>query len=54
MANKRDPHGNKRPDLDSTDIWALILATYQVTLPYLIIFVVLMLFATWLITDVLL
>lgn len=41
-----------KPKLDKRDVIALIWATYRVTLPYLIIFIVVFLLITWLITDV--
>ena len=43
----RDPE-----PLTGRDIWSLIVATYRTSLPYLLIFVALMLLATWFFTEV--
>lgn len=48
-----EPHGKDPKPLTKRDIWALIVATYRTSLPYLLIFVAGMLVATWLITEVL-
>lgn len=42
-----------RPKLTQRDTWRLIFATYRVSFPYLLIFVLGMLAATWLVTTVL-
>lgn len=42
-----------RPKLSRGDTWRLIFATYRVSFPYLLIFVLGMLAATWLVTTVL-
>ena len=41
-----------RPKLTKRDTWRLIFATYGVSFPYLLIFVLGMLAATWLVTTV--
>lgn len=38
--------------LTRREIWSLILATYRTSFPYLLIFILGMLFATWLFTEV--
>lgn len=38
--------------LTRREIWSLILATYQTSFPYLLIFIAGMLFATWFFTEV--
>lgn len=48
-----DRYEGGRPKLTSRDTWRLIFATYRVSLPYLLIFVLGMLAATWLVTTVL-
>ena len=52
MKNKDSTAQNQPSKLERRDVWALILATYQVTLPYLVVFIALMLLALWLITEV--
>ena len=42
-----------RPKLTKRDTWRLVFATYRVSLPYLLIFVLGLLAATWLFTNVL-
>jgi hypothetical protein len=42
-----------RPKLRTRDSWRLVFATYRVSLPYLLVFVLGMLVATWLVTTVL-
>jgi hypothetical protein len=45
--------GKRRPALSRRDTWRLVLATYFTSLPYLLIFVIAMLAATWFVTTVL-
>lgn len=47
-----DRYEGGRPTLTSRDTWRLIFATYRVSFPYLLIFVLGMLAATWLVTTV--
>lgn len=49
MPERKDP---ELEPLTRRDIWSLIFATYGVSLPYLLIFVGTMLFATWFFTAV--
>ena len=42
-----------RPKLTARDTWRLVFATYRVSFPYLLVFVLGMLIATWLVTTVL-
>lgn len=42
-----------RPKLTKRDTWRLVFATYRVSFPYLLIFVLGLLAATWLFTNVL-
>jgi hypothetical protein len=42
-----------RPKLTTRDVLALIWATYKVSAPYLLVFVLLFLLALWLVTEVL-
>ena len=49
---KSPPPGHDPKPLGNRDIWALIMATYRSSFPYLLIFVAGMLFATWLLTEV--
>lgn len=44
----------KPKELSHKDVWALIFATYRATFPYLLVFILVMLFATWFITEVIL
>jgi len=48
-----DEMASGRPKLTNRDTWRLILATYRVSFPYLLVFVLGMLIATWLVTTVL-
>jgi hypothetical protein len=52
-AEQDDRFESGRPKLTTRDTWRLILATYRVSFPYLLIFVLGMLIATWLVTTVL-
>ena len=47
-----DRYERGRPKLTKRDTWHLIFATYGVSFPYLLIFVLGMLAATWLVTTV--
>ena len=47
-----DRYERGRPKLTKRDTWRLIFATYGVSFPYLLIFVLGMLAATWLVTTV--
>ena len=51
--NKPTPPGQDPKPLTNRDIWALIMATYRSSFPYVLIFVAGILFATWLFTEVL-
>ena len=42
-----------RPKLTKRDTWRLVFATYRVSFPYLLLFVLGLLGATWLFTNVL-
>ena len=42
-----------RPKLTNLDTWRLIFATYRESFPYLLVFILGMLAATWLVTVVL-
>ena len=56
MARRQDePEGYEggRPKLTTRDVIALIWATYKVSAPYLLVFVLLFLLALWLVTEVL-
>jgi hypothetical protein len=48
-----DRYEGDRPKLTRRDTWRLIFATYRVSFPYLFVFVLGMLIATWLVTTVL-
>ena len=45
------PGGSERPKLSPFEILKLILRTYAATLPYIVIFVAVMLVATWVVTT---
>lgn len=64
MAGARHEHGRERdgaddrfegdrPKLTKGDTWRLIFATYRESFPYLLVFILGMLAATWLVTVVL-
>ena len=57
MARRRDDepeaYERGRPKLTTRDVLALIWATYKVSAPYLLVFVLLFLLALWLVTEVL-
>jgi hypothetical protein len=42
-----------RPRLKGRDVWALIWATYKTSAPFLLVFLLLFMFAVWLVTEVL-
>lgn len=44
--------GGERPKLTPFEVFKLILRTYAATLPYIVIFVAVMLVATWVLTTV--
>ena len=48
-----DAYVGDRPKLGTRDVLALIWATYKVSAPYLLVFVLLFLLALWLVTEVL-
>jgi len=52
-SRKRDlPEGStERPKLTRLEILGLIFRTYAVSLPYVLIFVAVMLIATWVVTE---
>jgi len=52
-SRKRDlPEGStERPKLTRREILGLIFRTYAVSLPYVLIFVAVMLIATWVVTE---
>jgi|GEM_PF-5517296 len=41
-----------RRSFSSKEIWGLILATYRASFPYLLIFLALLLLATWFLTEI--
>ena len=43
----------KKPALTRKDIWALIRAAYSLSFPYVLLFVIVLLLATWFFTEVL-
>ncbi len=59
MARKRerrsrdDAFEGDRPKLGKRDAWRLVFASYRVSFPYLLVFVLGMLAVTWLVTNVL-
>ncbi|MBW6457198.1 MAG: hypothetical protein K0A98_15055 [Trueperaceae bacterium] len=56
MARRRDEpeaYEGDRPKLTTRDVMALIWATYKVSAPYLLVFLLLFLLALWLVTEVL-
>jgi hypothetical protein len=64
MADARHEHGRDRdadddqveggrPKLTAWDTWRLVFATYRESFPYLLVFILGMLAATWLVTVVL-
>ena len=60
MADERQEHDGDddqfergRPKLTNFDTWRLIFATYRESFPYLLVFILGMLVATWLVTVVL-
>ena len=48
-----DQFDGGRPKLTNSDTWRLIFATYRESFPYLLVFILGMLAATWLVTVVL-
>lgn len=46
-------HTRPRPRLSGREVLNLIFRTYAVSLPYVLIFIAVMLIATWLVTEVL-
>jgi hypothetical protein len=48
-----DTFESGRPKLTNRDTWRLIFATYRESFPYLLVFILGMLAATWLVTVVL-
>ena len=53
QGGRDDAYAGDRPKLTTRDTWRLVAATYRTSLPYLLVFVVGMLVATWLVTTVL-
>jgi hypothetical protein len=51
-AGRRAP-ADRRPKLTRRDAWHLVWSTYRASFPYLLLFIVGMLVATWLVTTVL-
>ena len=51
--NDDDQFDGGRPKLTKGDTWRLIFATYRESFPYLLVFILGMLAATWLVTVVL-
>jgi hypothetical protein len=55
----KEPRGDRverdgdRPKLTRRDTWHLVFSTYKASFPYILIFVVGMLVATWFVTTVL-
>jgi len=47
-----EPRSGGRPQLPRRDIWVLIWQAYRVSFPYLLVFVLLLLVATWVVTSV--
>ncbi len=47
-----DTYEGGRPKIGRRDTWRLVFATYRVSFPYLLVFVLGMLAATWLVTTV--
>lgn len=48
---KGSPSGPRREPLNPGEIWKLILGTYKVSLPYLLVFLAGLLLATWILTE---
>lgn len=52
-AEANDSRDEERPSFRRRDVLRLIMATYRATLPYFLVFLLVMALATWLITEVL-
>jgi hypothetical protein len=52
--HERDPAPSGRPSISRRETWRLVWATYKASFPYLLVFIIGMLAATWLVTSVLL
>jgi hypothetical protein len=53
MAEKSPRDRDNGPKLERRDVWALIWATYKTLLPRVLLFALVFLLITWLITEVL-
>ena len=45
------PPGKRRERLTPGEVWKLIMGTYKVSLPYLLVFLAGLLLATWILTE---
>ena len=45
------PPGKRRERLTPAEVWKLIIGTYKVSLPYLLVFLAGLLLATWILTE---
>jgi hypothetical protein len=52
--DERDRPPSGKPRITRADTWRLVWETYKTSFPYLLVFIIAMLGATWLITSVLL
>ncbi len=52
QGRRKVPEASENPKLSAIDILVLIFRTYAASLPYILIFVAVMLVATWLVTEV--
>jgi hypothetical protein len=51
VGGRRDDGRQERPRLSRRQVFRLILATYATSLPYVVLFVVVMLLVTWVMTT---
>jgi hypothetical protein len=50
--DERDRPQRGKPQISRADTWRLVWETYKASFPYLLVFIIAMLGATWLVTSV--
>ena len=50
-ADERDRSSRRRVPMTPGEVWKLVMGTYRVSLPYLLVFVGGILLATWILTE---
>ncbi|HEX7003406.1 MAG TPA: hypothetical protein VF168_04385 [Trueperaceae bacterium] len=48
---QKRPAGRRRERMTPGEVWKLIMGTYKVSLPYLLVFIAGILLATWILTE---